>query len=171
MFGAAEDAARFRSWTNFGFSGTHEAQVVGINAKMSEIQCAYVHAALDGWADERSGWSKARASVVAMLDDLEVQFFSASRAGINPYVIACFSDGERAIAVERGLAAHSTETRRWWSNGCHTMPGYRKWATSEYPVSEHAAATFLGLPFYRGMAASEIFRIREALSIVLADRG
>ncbi len=164
VFGDVDDAARFRSWTNFGFAGTREAQVAGINAKISEIQCAFVHAALDGWAAERAEWAAARDSIVRLLDEFGVSLFSASRVGINPYVIARFDDEKVCMNVGRTLADHSVETRRWWSSCCHTMPAYRRFARGSYPVSERAAAESLGLPFFRGLGLEHLERIGHALS-------
>ena len=167
VFGSAADAARFRSWTNFGFAGSREAQIPGINAKMSEIQCAYVHAALDGWEQERAEWLEARDAVVTLLNELGVELFEASRRGINPYVIARFGEEARCTHVERVLAEHSVETRRWWSRCCHTMPAYRHFSVDAYPVSERAAAESLGLPFFRGINADHLVRLADGLRAAL----
>jgi len=51
------DAVRMRS--NFGFSGSREAQTAGFNAKLSEHQAAVGHAALDEWDQARAEWSDA----------------------------------------------------------------------------------------------------------------
>ncbi len=163
VFGSSDDAARFRTWTNFGFAGSREAQISGINAKMSEIQSAYVHAALDGWEQEKMEWLEARSTVVRLLDDLGVKLFEASRVGINPYVIARFGDESRCTHVERALLKHSVETRRWWSRCCHIMPAYRPFSVGPYPASEHAAAESLGLPFFRGFNAEHLERLADGL--------
>jgi dTDP-4-amino-4,6-dideoxygalactose transaminase len=167
VFGSAEDAKRFRSWTNFGFAGSREAQVSGVNAKMSEVQAAYVHAALDGWERERAEWVEARSALVALLDVVGVELFEASRQGINPYMIARFGDESRCAHVEHVLSQHLIETRRWWSRCCHTMPAYQPFSVGPYPVSERAAGESLGLPFFRGLRAEHLERLAEGLGAAL----
>jgi dTDP-4-amino-4,6-dideoxygalactose transaminase len=167
IFGDAEDTARFRAWTNFGFSGTRQARAPGINAKLSEVQSAYVHAALDGWEQERTEWSAARRSAVAMADRLGLELVPSSRHGINPYLIAILADEHQAAHVERVLEDRSVGTRRWWST-CHTMPAYRTFASTVYPHSERAAASSLGLPMFRGLSAGHIELIEAALAAALS---
>jgi dTDP-4-amino-4,6-dideoxygalactose transaminase len=171
VFGDPENAARFRSWTNFGFAGTRESQVSGTNAKMSEIQCAYVHAALDGWSEEHAEWTDARSSMVRLLDELNLPLFDTSREGINPYVIALFDDERQSAHIERTLSQYAVETRRWWSRCCHTMPAYRDLDRGAYPISENAAGRSLGLPFFRGLNSEHLERIAEALRRGLAGMG
>jgi dTDP-4-amino-4,6-dideoxygalactose transaminase len=167
VFGDVTDCARFRSWTNFGFAGTREAQLAGINAKMSEIQCAYVHAALDGWEQERAEWAEARERVERMAAAVGVEMLRGGD-GINPYAIAVLRDAETTRRVESTLARHGVGTKRWWSMGCHQMPAYAHLTESTFPVTDDIAGRTLGLPLYRGMSDEDVETVRNALEDALA---
>lgn len=162
VFGDEVDAANFRAWTNFGFSGSREAQIVGVNAKMSEIQACYVHAALDGWGQERAEWLQAREWIEATVGAIGVKLLRAGN-GVNPYALAEFSDKELALRVESTLTRHGVGTRRWWSMGCHRMRAYAMAAGSNFPRTDDIAARTLGLPIYRGITITEVDVVRIAL--------
>jgi dTDP-4-amino-4,6-dideoxygalactose transaminase len=168
VFGDEADAARFRAWTNFGFAGSREAQVAGVNAKMSEIQACYVHAALDGWEQERTEWAEARRRVERMAATVGVELFRGGN-GINTYAIAVFGDAETTLRVESTLARHGVGTRRWWSLGCHRMPAYAHLAESTFPVTDDIAGRTLGLPLYRGISDEDVETVRNALEDALAQ--
>ena len=155
-------ADRLRAWTNFGFAGSREARSAGLNAKLSEAQACYVHAALDGWPQERDEWLEARRRVVAMCDEVGVELLAASRSGVNPYVIARVADPATAERIERALADRVVETRRWWS-ACHRMRAYRDLTDRDLPVTDRASATSLGLPFFRGLSDEDVAVIGAAL--------
>ena len=169
VFGDEADAARFRAWTNFGFSGSREAQVAGVNAKMSEVQACYVHAALDGWEREKAEWVEARDRVERMAAAVGVELLRFGN-GVNPYAIAEFPDAETALRVESALAAHGIGTRRWWATGCHRMPAYAHRTDASFPVTDDIAARSLGLPIYRGITASDVDAIECAVTAALQRR-
>jgi dTDP-4-amino-4,6-dideoxygalactose transaminase len=164
VFGDDEEAERFRAWTNFGFAGSRESQVAGLNAKLSEVQACFAHGVLDRWPLERAEWEAARARVAALAAQVGLEFFIASQNGINPYAIAVFATVSDTLRAERSLATHQVGTRRWWSYGCHRMPAYAAYATRAFPVAEHVAATSLGLPIYRGISDEDVTVVAEALT-------
>lgn len=168
VFGDEADAARFRAWTNFGFSGSREAQVAGVNAKMSEIQACYVHAALDGWEQERAEWIEARERVKQMAVTVGVNLLRFGN-GVNPYAIARFTDADTALGVESALARHGVGTRRWWSMGCHRMAAYARLSAEAFPVTDDIAAKTLGLPIYRGITDQDVEAVKGAVQDALAQ--
>jgi dTDP-4-amino-4,6-dideoxygalactose transaminase len=163
VFGSTERAQQFSMWTNFGFFGSRESQIAGINAKMSESQAAYVHAALDGWDDERDEWLAARDVVLRVGDEAGLTTFEASRTCITPYWIAVFPDAATTDAVEGTLAEHGIGTRRWWSRGCHRMAAYADVPHGPLPMTEDIAGRYLGLPMFRGLGEREGGLILNAL--------
>lgn len=167
IFGSAEVAQRFRSWSNFGFAGSRQSQQLATNAKMSEIHAAFAHAALDGWETEFSEWTAARALAVAICNELGIDVFESSRQSMNPYWIVRFKDSRITDHVESTLAQRGIETRRWWSAGCHQMPAFRDHCNSSMPATDHVAATSLGLPFFRRLSGSDGEQIAEALAEAL----
>jgi dTDP-4-amino-4,6-dideoxygalactose transaminase len=167
VFGDEADAARFRAWTNFGFAGSREAQLTGVNAKMSEMQACYVHAALDGWNWERAEWLEAREGVERMVQAVGVELFRGGN-GINPYAVAFFPDAATTMRVESTLLRHGVGTRRWWSMGCHRMAAYAHLANNSFPVADDIASRTLGLPLYRGLSDKDLKAVRVALEGALA---
>lgn len=167
VFGSGDMAERFRSWSNFGFAGSRESQVAGLNAKMSEVQACFAHAALEGWEHERAEWLAARELVVSMAASTGISLFAASQGGVNPYVIAVFDDEATASRVEHAASEQGVGTRRWWGAGCHHMPAYRHLAVREFPVTERVAAVSLGLPMFRGMTAMDVARIARSVESAL----
>ena len=162
VFGDKDDADRFRAWTNFGFSGSREARITGVNAKMSEVQACYVHAALDGWEQERAEWVEARERVERMTAAVGVELLRFGN-GVSPYAIAEFPDAETMLRVESTLARHEVGTRRWWSMGCHRMPAYAGLTDAAFPVTDEIAARTLGLPIYRGMTDEDVEVVKSAV--------
>lgn len=168
VFGDKAKAARFEAWTNFGFTGSREARVAGVNAKMSEIQACYVHAALDGWEQELCEWVEARERVERMAAEVGVELLRFGN-GVNPYAIAEFPDAETTLRVESTLARHGVGTRRWWSMGCHRMPAYAHLTDAAFPVTDDIAARTLGLPMYGGMTDEDVEAVRVALEDAIAQ--
>jgi dTDP-4-amino-4,6-dideoxygalactose transaminase len=164
VFGDEELAARFRAWTNFGFRGSREAQSAGVNAKMAEIQAAYVHAALDGWETERAEWASARWFVRDLGREFGLDTFESGTDGIDPYWIVRFPDAAACDAAETALQAAGIETRRWWSRGCHRMPAYENFPSSSLEVTDDIASRYLGLPFFRGIEDDHRDRLRQGLT-------
>ena len=156
-------ADRLRAWTNFGFAGSREARSAGLNAKLSEVQACYVHAALDGWTTELDEWRSAREHVVTMCARIGVELFTASPDGVDPYAIARFPDAATTERVERTLAERGIETRRWWSAGCHRMPAFADLERSDMATTDLVASTSLGLPFFRGLSDADATVIGDAL--------
>jgi dTDP-4-amino-4,6-dideoxygalactose transaminase len=164
VFGSEAYAEEFRVWTNFGFAGRRESTIFGANGKMSEVQACFVHAALDGWADEREEWLAARTLVSAAQKRLGLAGPPGEGNPISPYWIVAFPDGLLASAVEQSLEKAGIESRRWWGNGCHTMQAFRQFDLGEYLETEDAASRSLGLPMFRGIGANEIDRVEECIS-------
>lgn len=167
IFGNSASAQEFRAWTNFGFSGSRESQHLATNAKMSEVQAAFAHAALDAWGTEFSEWTAARKRAVSACDELGLEVFESSRTGVNPYWIVRFADARTTAHAETALRQAKIESRRWWSNGCHRMPAFSDYANESMPGTERAAASSLGLPFFRGLSAEDVERVTVALSHAL----
>ncbi len=167
VFGDEADAARFRAWTNFGFSGSRNAEIVGANAKMSEIQACYVHAALDGWEQEQVEWVEARERVERIAAAVGVKLLRFGN-GVNPYAIAEFADAETALRVESKLAEQGVGTRRWWSMGCHRMRAFAHLADVAFPTADVIAGKTLGLPIFRGMSDKDAEAVRDALEEALS---
>lgn len=161
--GDADTAAELRAWTNFGFAGTRESQQVGFNAKMSEVQAAYAHAALDGWETERAEWQAAAQLCARVTAHLDLGGPPGPTAEVSPYWIVLFPDARITDHVEDVLNKAGIGTRRWWGHGCHLMAAYRDVPRHPLPVTDDIAPRYLGLPRFRDLASEHAERITAAL--------
>jgi len=169
IFADPEAATEFRRWTNFGFAGTRDSVSSGINGKMSEVQAAYAHAALDQWHTERMEWQEARRKVRQVARDVDLECFESHDEWVSPYWIARFSGPESCGTAETVLARHGVETRRWWSRGCHRMPAFGSVDSEQLPVTDGVASSYLGLPMFRGLTDEHVERIQVALTAARAE--
>lgn len=167
VFGDAERARRFRSWTNFGLSGTRESTLQGTNAKMSEHTAAWAHASLDRWPQEQEEWAAAREVADGIADKIGLESFNPPGALTNPYWVVRFEDTHVCDRVERVLNDAGIGNRRWWAQGCHRMPAYTGVSDRPVPITEDIAPRYLGLPFFRGMTAEDGEAVLATLSRAL----
>lgn len=167
VFGSTDYAQAFKSWSNFGFAGTRESTVPGVNVKMSEVQACYVHAALDSWEQERDEWLQARELVEGAQRRLGLDGPPGHSNPVNPYWVVSLPDGAAADAVENELSASGIGSRRWWSKGCHRMEAFRHYQRGPSSTTERVAEASLGLPIFRGISLTEVKAIEEAVARAL----
>jgi len=167
VFGSAQRAAEFRAWTNFGFSGTRNSIMAGLNGKMSEIQAAFAHAALDEWEKEQKDWLRARGLATAIEKQIPIKGLPWSAEGVNPYWIVSFNSTEETTMVENALKEAGIESRRWWGLGCHTMAAYSEIPRTNLAHTDYIASLNLGLPMFRGIKETEITQIAEVIQKTL----
>ena len=165
VFGDPEKANEFRSWINFGFSGSRDSKILGTNAKMSEMQAAYGHAVLDNWEIEKQEWLIVRKKAIQVERDFPELFNHNLEMDVSPYWLS-YSNPERKVEIVKTFKKLNIETRDWWSRGLHNMPAFSKYKDKHFPITEKVADSSVGLPFFRDMKDSDFDRIHEALSNV-----
>lgn len=150
--GNSSIAGELRSWANFGFTAERESQRLGTNAKMSEVQAAIAHAALDSEDEERREWEQLRRKSKAVAEMLAIDIPHLSSQSISPYWMVAFETPLARDVAEKKLKEARIQSRKWWGLGCHLMPSMRALpCESELKNTEALAGTTLGLPFFRGM--------------------
>lgn len=168
VFGDADRALRFREYTVLGFAERRESDIVGTNAKMSEIAAAYALAALDGWVEEEADWRAARALAALAERDLGIGSICSTYPGVTPYWVVDLGSADRARAARRALEVAQIATRQWWPLPCTRMGAFAPaWGGLATPVSDRLADATLGLPFYRDLSSSDVERVVEALRPVV----
>jgi dTDP-4-amino-4,6-dideoxygalactose transaminase len=167
VFGDADRATAFRSWSNFGFAGSRDSVSSGTNAKMSEYVAALLHTELDHWPQTLSEWTNVRTLVDAASGRTGLKLQPHSRGVIGPYWIAVFEDIEARRTAEYLLAEAGVETRRWWGPGLHRMSAFAGVPFTDLRQTESLGARYLGLPFYRGLETEQIAKIVNILEQLL----
>lgn len=167
VFGNSDFAELFRRWINFGFSGTRNSEILGTNAKLSEIGASFGLAALEHWDCEKSEWSRIRshAERISMLWEIDPRLKLGT--GINPYWIVSFSSESQALQINDRLQQSGIEVRKWWGEGCHRMKAFTHLNTRAFPKTEKICARYLGLPFFRGITAEDFSRVESSIEYVI----
>jgi dTDP-4-amino-4,6-dideoxygalactose transaminase len=159
-------AKRIRAWGNFGFLGSREANVRGLNGKMSEITAAVGLSVLDHWKDVRSEWEEMTRHFIrrtrehAFLESVPLM----DTSWVASYGLVRFANSSVKLEeMVRILNLSGIETRRWWGKGCHRQPAYEDCPRESMEVTESLASTVLGLPFWRGLGVKGIDQVFSAL--------
>jgi dTDP-4-amino-4,6-dideoxygalactose transaminase len=162
VLGSQDMADEFRSWINFGFSGTREAQRLGTNAKLSEVQAAVGLAVIDSWEIEEAEWNGVRCETDEISKNLGLGKFDVIPKGtLSPYWIISHSDEEVISRIQIACAENKIETRKWWAEGCHRMPAFSSLNSSlhAYSSTGFLGRRYLGLPFHRDMTPATLGQI------------
>ncbi len=164
----SRDAAlveRFRRLTNFGFLGSRESVLPGVNAKISEYAAAIGLAALDGWGEARSRWAGVTRAYLRRLRSVPEVW---PMPGLGPDWVSSTLNilwpADRLDSMA-ALAEHGVGTLRWWGSGCHQQPGFSQFAAEPLPVTEDLARRTVGLPFWQDLTATQI----EAVCVAVAS--
>jgi dTDP-4-amino-4,6-dideoxygalactose transaminase len=165
VFGSADAAKRFRSWTNFAFDDARQSTFPGTNGKMPEVTCAYAHAALDGWAVEAAQWDEVDAVQAALEGEFGLQPAPSRNSRRHPYWVVDCGSGEARAEVERALSAQGIQSRRWWPGLLTQMPAFRgNLPPQQFPIAEKKAKAAIGLPKFRGLSAADSRRVSEIVA-------
>lgn len=156
VFGSADQAGKFRTWTNFGFAGSRVATYEGTNAKMSEIHAAYALASLQDWEHERFDWSQLRARISVSECDFQSLSSLPGSEAINPYWIVECETPQQLQTLETYCLESGIGTRRWWPKPLHASPAFSDCKViGDIQVASDLSELLLGLPMFRGLSDSE----------------
>jgi dTDP-4-amino-4,6-dideoxygalactose transaminase len=172
VFGSEGLANAFRSWINFGFSGSRESVRIGTNAKLSEIQAAVGLAVLDKWRFECEEWEAARAQTDSVTSRLGLVLPDVIPKGtVSPYWIISHENPHEISRIERACLDTRIETRKWWAKGCHLMPAFSEVSIAQGGLesTQLVGESYLGLPFYRGISSKTVDFIGDVLSESLGN--
>jgi dTDP-4-amino-4,6-dideoxygalactose transaminase len=166
VFGSKEMASEFRAWINFGFSGSRESLRLGTNAKLSEVQAAVGLAVIDNWSVEEAEWRSVRLLADEISENLGLgQFDIIPEGTLSPYWIISHSNHEVILRIQLKCLEKKIETRKWWSDGCHSMPAFSSSHCSKnsFEETQRLAKRYLGLPLHRNTSLQELGRITDAI--------
>ncbi len=155
---------RFRRLTNFGFLGTRESMLPGINAKISEYSSAIGLAALDQWGETRGRWAAVTRAYATRLRAipglLASPGFGGNWVGSTLNVVW---PADRLGAVAE-LAEDGIGTLRWWGGGCHRQPAFAAELAERLDVTEGLAPRVVGLPFWQDMTPTQVEAVCSAVA-------
>jgi dTDP-4-amino-4,6-dideoxygalactose transaminase len=166
--GSEEMAATLQSWSNFGFNGNRESLIIGTNAKMSEIVCAYGLTSLRLREKEFQDWNIALTSAAAASKGKIWQSFISNLPGIRPYWIAKFSSESMRNKAISELELAGIQSRKWWPSPLSRMKAFNDFSpkTSNL-ISQNLSDTTLGLPMFRELSEDQIQQIVSVIDAAI----
>jgi dTDP-4-amino-4,6-dideoxygalactose transaminase len=166
VFGSRQLADKFRSWVNFGFSGSRESLISATNAKLSEVQAAVGLAVMDNWDSEKEEWTRVRDMTDNVSEKLGIDPFQiVPKGATSSYWVVSHHDAKVISRIEISLNEIGVETRLWWSRGAHLMPAFGSILNSRmtYAQTETVGNRYLGLPFFLGMSQMQVDQIARTI--------
>ena len=149
-----------RKRTNFGFWGSREAQVCGMNAKLSEYTSAVGLAELDRWHEKRHAWELCTKSYLFHEEELNkngINFIHGFGQGwISSYGNIILKSEELKTVVSNNLKKNGVDFRDWWGGGAHLQKAFNHCRHGELVNTSSLSSHSLGLPFYTDLRSVEI---------------
>lgn len=150
---------------NFGFQGSRNSMVEGLNGKMSEYAAAVGLAELEGWTEKRQGFATAFAHYRDVFAALGIPGTLYGPPAISAaYVLLDCGSVERCSQLMRALADQHIDTRLWYGEGlsAHTVfADAQRLPLACGPALQ--AASLLGLPVAPDLGRDRIERIGHAI--------
>jgi dTDP-4-amino-4,6-dideoxygalactose transaminase len=155
---------RFRRWTNFSFDDSRVSQVSGTNAKLSEFNSAVALASLDVTEINRSNWHDLNQIAVEISDKFSITVDPTLRSNTpTTYWNIYLNDINQRKELEKHLASHEIQTKRWWSKPCHLMPAFSTLGRESMVTTEQRSAVYTALPMHLFLEDKDFVEIKERL--------
>lgn len=157
---------------NFGFMGTRECRMAGINGKLSEYHAAVGLAELDGWALKQAGFRR----VADVYRRAAEAHGVAGRVVVGaPGIGSCYAlyvaeEAGEASAVASALRCGKIDFRYWYGLGLQREPYFLDAPRGSLAQASRIAACIVGLPMAADLAAVEVERVVAAIARGVATR-
>jgi len=152
---------RMARLVNFGFDGSRTVvETMGMNAKLSELQCAMSLAALDGFDDVLRARRTRAERLREALEPLGYVFQQGSVHSTWQSVPVLAPDAASREAVRRRAAAADVEVRAYFETPLHAHPPYQDDPRADaLHVADDLASRCLSLPMANDLTDPELARI------------
>jgi dTDP-4-amino-4,6-dideoxygalactose transaminase len=152
---------RVRSRAQFGFLGSRESRLPGVNSKLSEYAAAVGLAGLDTWQETRDRWDRVTQAYIAMLPDRLALTPRFGQSWVASTLTLLWPEDASDVAEQ--LAARGIATLSWWGPGCHMQPAYNALPAEPLPVTSLYARRAVGVPFWQDLSEAQIATVCRAL--------
>lgn len=161
---------RFNQWSNFGFWGRRESDILGTNAKLNEYNAAVALASLDHFAIIRDEYEELSKICIRISKQFDLKVCpTMNKQLISPYWIIRVSNSGQRSSIIRNFEKQNIDTRLWWSQGSHRMKAFRSQKVDNLNNTNKIAETYLGLPFHLELSDENLSRIETTLEISLTE--
>ena len=168
--GDGELARRLRAARNYGEAGTGDSEMLGLNARMSELHAALGLSGLAGLEDRierRNGIQREYRRRLHEIPGITFQEIGEGRR--STWKDMSILVDKRAFGASRTwlqafLAQQQIETRRYFWPPVHQQKLYREiWDGEPLPIAERVSSSILSLPIYSSLTDETIKRICDAV--------
>jgi dTDP-4-amino-4,6-dideoxygalactose transaminase len=152
-----ELAERLRKMRMYGYNSAGNAQMEGMNARISEMQAAILRIKLrvfPTWLNRRLEIAEFYNKTIQNLSIVKPQCLVACRPSYHQYVVCC---KERTKFIE-WLKNHDIGYGIHYPTPVHLMPAYEYLgiASHELPNTVRACSEILSLPIHEGISSKEV---------------
>lgn len=159
---------KLRQAANFGFYGTREAKILGLNGKISEYTAAIALATLDVYKEkieERQriySWYLEQISRSGLLDS---NWVLQEIKGTIPHQflsILC-PDGGSNLTVSKYMEDNGTQVASYFSPACHEQQIFRGFPKTKMDATDDLCRRVISLPLWEQMTQQQVKRVIELL--------
>jgi len=166
----AEFARRLRAARNYGDSGNSDPDLLGLNARMSELHAALGRAGLaglEGRIERRNDIRHRYRENLHAIPGITFQEIGEGRRSTCKDMSIIVDDGAFGATRDRlqaYLAGREIETRCYFWPPVHQQKLYREiWDGQPLPVTERVSSRILGLPIYSSLSEVNVERICDSV--------
>ncbi len=167
--GDSDLVVRLRQAANFGFTPERVSTLLGLNAKLSELQAAVGLATLDVFGEKTSR----RQQIERWYQDLFNEYsllqagwsFQQSRGAlIRQFVPALCPDSLKNQTIIEHLGKRQIEARTYFRPACHKQPTFSGFPRSSLSVTESVTKRIVSLPLWEDMKREDVGLVTAALA-------
>ena len=146
----AEFIAKVRTYSNFGLNASRISRGIGLNLKMSEINCAYGLAALNNKQKYLQPYLDQIAGYDYLFDssNSQVRIFNSHFLRTTYNILIPHCEVSRDELIFELLTSYGIEARSWWGEPLYMKPQFKTGIAknSTYPIANDLSYRSLGLP-------------------------
>lgn len=158
VFGDVDWASRARAWSNFGRHPVANTLESGTNAKMSEIQAAFLLAQLENFEGQLRQWKVAQKFAEKITETLGLGKMPGAFVSPSTYWVVKFDSEAQRLEAQTLLAKSDIEYKQWWPLSMASLN-----SQIAPPISSELRETTLGLPMFFDITEDQMRRIELAL--------
>lgn len=164
----ADLAEKLESLKNFAFNANKQTNALGINAKITELDCAIGLRILDNYdatlKDRRSTYQRYE----QQLTGVDVGFLPRAATAAIQFATIIVPPFKRQKVLD-ALSGEKIEARTYYAPAVHTFPFFEKYPKVALPNTDQLSASVVSLPVHPRMDPKTIDRICTIVRSALGD--
>lgn len=154
-----------KAYSNFGFKGNRQSDLLGVNAKLSEFHSAVGLGALDNWGVVKANYYNLANQFLHELSCADFKFQEGwGTSWISSTCVIKFLSPDKKQDVVEKLTQLNIQYRNWWNDGCHLEPVFKKCKKSiNLDNTSLLSSSTLGISFHELLLKEQVIILKEAL--------